>query len=94
MDQDLLKLEELSPSQLSEYIQKLIDTDFDALIRLLYRMDVNEQRLRAELQSEPTRPPSDVITILLIERMAARDKARSASKEQQRNHDIPEDERW
>lgn len=94
MDQDLLQLEELSPSQLSEYIQGLIDNDFDALIRLLYRMDVNEQRLRAELQSEPARQPSDVITILIIERMAAREKSRQLWKEQQKNNEIPEDEKW
>ncbi len=92
MDQDLLKLEDLSFEQLSGYIVGLIDNDFDALLRLLYRMDVNEDRLRADLTSEPTRNPGDTIALLIIERIAARDKARKEMTP--KNIDIPEDEKW
>jgi hypothetical protein len=40
-------------SQLSTYINGLIKNDFDKLIAYLYRIDVNEQKLKSLLQQNP-----------------------------------------
>jgi hypothetical protein len=92
MEQGLLKLEELSPAQLSDYIQGLIDRDFNSLLQLLYRLDVSEEKLRDSLNAEPEANPGDIIAQLIIERIAQRDKVRGAMKMD--INDIPEDERW
>jgi hypothetical protein len=58
MEQGLLKLEELSPAQLSDYIQGLIDRDFNSLLQLLYRLDVSEEKLRFHSMKTPKPIPA------------------------------------
>jgi hypothetical protein len=92
MEQGLLKLEELSPAQLSDYIQGLIDRDFNSLLQLLYRLDVSEEKLRSSLNENPEANPGDIIAQLIMERIAQRDKAKAEMKTD--NSNIPEEERW
>ncbi len=54
--------------QLSSYINDLINKDFNALIQLLYRVDVNEQNLKTLLKQHQDVDTSLLIADLIIER--------------------------
>ena len=54
--------------QLSSYINDLINKDFNALIQLLYRVDVNEQKLKTLLKQQQAVDTSLLIAALIIER--------------------------
>lgn len=87
---DATSLEELR-KKLSAYINQLINTDFEKLISLLYRIDVNETKLRNLLAASAGREAAQLITDLIIERQLQKIESRKNSKPQD---DIPEDERW
>lgn len=90
-DNELLKLEDLGPGQLAEFIHQLIDKDFSRLVQLLYRLDVSEAKLRSVLLEHPTGDAGEMIAQLILERIAQRDKNKQLFKQQ---GDIPEDEKW
>lgn len=87
---DATSLEELR-KKLSAYINQLINTDFEKLISLLYRIDVNETKLRNLLAASAGREAAQLITDLIIERQLQKIESRKNSKPQD---DIPEDEKW
>ncbi|MCA6449692.1 MAG: hypothetical protein IM584_03050 [Chitinophagaceae bacterium] len=90
-DNELLKLEDLGPEQLAEFIHQLIDKDFSRLVQLLYRLDVSEAKLRSVLLEHPTGDAGEMIAQLILERIAQREKNKQLFKQQ---GDIPEDEKW
>ncbi|HAP00568.1 MAG TPA: hypothetical protein DCQ93_01470 [Bacteroidetes bacterium] len=53
--------------KLIENISTLIDTDFEKLLWILYRVDVSEEKARALLALNPAQPAT-VLADLLIER--------------------------
>jgi predicted type IV restriction endonuclease len=55
-------------SQLTFLINELINKDFNALIQLLYRIDVNEQKLKTLLKQHQDVDTSLLIADLIIER--------------------------
>jgi hypothetical protein len=63
-------------SQLSAYINSLIKDDFDKLITYLYRIDVNEQKLKALLQQNADEDAGNIIATLIIERQQQKIKTR------------------
>jgi hypothetical protein len=86
-------------SQLSAYINQLIKSDFDKLIAYLYRIDVNEQKLKALLQQKPDEDAGNIIATLIIERQEQKIKSRQQFG--QRENDLPagqagfdEEEKW
>lgn len=90
-DNELLKLEDLGPEQLAEFIHQLIDKDFSRLVQLLYRLDVSEAKLRSVLLEHPTGDAGEMIAHLILERIAQREKNKQLFKQQ---GNIPEDEKW
>lgn len=54
--------------QLVAQIDHLINKDFQRLLAILYRVDVDEAKLRALLQSNPDRPAAETIADSIIER--------------------------
>jgi len=54
-------------SALATYINKLILNDFEKLVYLLYRIDINEKHIKQLLQ-EATTPAGETIAIAIIER--------------------------
>lgn len=90
-DNELLKLEDLGPEQLAEFIHQLIDKDFSRLVQLLYRLDVSEAKLRSVLLEHPTGDAGEMIAQLILERIAQKEKNKQLFKQQ---GDIPEDEKW
>lgn len=63
-------------SQLSAYINQLIKDDFDKLIAYLYRIDVNEGKLKSLLQQNPAEDAGNIIATLIIERQEQKIKSR------------------
>ena len=86
-------------SHLSSYINKLIKNDFDKLISYLYRIDVNEQKLKNLLQQSPQEDAGNLIATLIIERQ--QQKIKNRQQFSQRDNDLPagqagfdEEEKW
>ena len=86
-------------SQLSAYINSLIKDNFDKLITYLYRIDVNEQKLKSLLQKNPDEDAGNIIAILIIERQQQKIKFREQFS--QRENNLPagqagfdDDEKW
>jgi hypothetical protein len=54
--------------ELSIKINELINTDFEKLVQLLYRVDVDETKLKKILQENADTDAGKLIALLLIER--------------------------
>ena len=53
---------------LADQLNQMIRTDFSALVQLLYRIDINENRLRQLLQVNTGEDAGKIIARLIIER--------------------------
>jgi hypothetical protein len=78
--------------QLSVYLNNLIKNDFDKLIAYLYRIDVNEQKLKTLLMQKPDEDAGNIIATLIIERQEQKIKTRRQFT--QNNEDFNEEEKW
>ena len=77
---------------LAEHINDLIDHNFTKLVNLLYRIDVNESKLR-QMLAENAHDAGRIIAGLIIERQLQK----IASRERFSNRDensIDENEKW
>ena len=79
-------------TQLSAYINALIKNNFDKLITYLYRIDVNEQKLKSLLQKNPDEDAGNIIATLIIERQQQKIKTREQFS--QSNDKFDEEEKW
>ena len=77
--------------QLEEYVNELIQHDFPKLVELLYRVDINEKRIKELLAINQDANSAALIAGLLIERQLQK---RAWRQMQQPNTDIPDEERW
>ncbi|HEY5968339.1 MAG TPA: hypothetical protein VIU35_10185 [Chitinophagaceae bacterium] len=87
-----MKDHSLTKQALVEKINDLINTDFQKLVSILYRMDVSETKLKQLLNENPGTNAALIITDLLIERQA--EKIRSRQKFNKRDENISDDEKW
>lgn len=76
---------------LAAKINELVGRDFSALINILYRIDVSEQKVKQTLKDHPDADAGSLIAALIIERMLAKAKSRDNFKP---NSPIPDDEKW
>lgn len=72
-------------------INELITQDFDQLIRILYRLDISEQKLRDTLKKYEHDDAGYIIAQLIIERELQKMDSR---KKYKRNENIPDDDAW
>lgn len=79
-------------SHLTDYINELIKNDFDKLIAYLYRIDVNEQKLKLLLLQFPEEDAGKIIALLIIERQQQKIKTREQFSK--RGNDPDEEEKW
>ncbi len=77
-------------SQLISFINELINNDFNALIQLLYRVDVNEKKLKGILKQHQDVDASVLIADLIVERQLQK----IASKKQFKPKENNNDDRW
>ena len=88
---DKVSYEELE-ALLAEHINHLIKNDFEKLVGILYRIDINEQKLRTLLQQYKNEDAGKIISLMIIERQEQ--KIRSRQQFSRRDNDINEDEKW
>ncbi len=77
---------------LSAKINELILNDMEQLIRILYRIDVNEAKLRELLRQHPDQDAAAIMSRLIIERQLQKIRLRKAGGKQ--NPGTPDGERW
>ena len=73
------------------FINKLLHTDFEKLISILYRVDVNENKLKQVLKENPDTDAGVIIADLIFERQAQKIKSR---QEFRRDSTISDEESW
>jgi hypothetical protein len=77
--------------QLALHINYLINHDFEKLVYYLYRIDVNETKMRNLLDQREGEGAAGLIADLIIERQLQKIKSRVESNTRQH---IPDDEKW
>lgn len=90
----------LEPSQsyqqlrdtLSSQINRLINEDFEKLVFLLYRVDVDEARMRALLAEHGDKDSAQLLADLILERQLQKIKSRRDFS--QRDQPFSEEEKW
>ena len=78
--------------KLIDLLNELINKDFEALIQLLYRVDVNEKKIRAYLSEKTHEDAAAVLADLIIERQLQ--KIESRKNYRSGNDDNSNEERW
>lgn len=76
---------------LINHINQLLKNDLAALVQLLYRMDIAEEKLRYYLQQNNAEMASDIIAALMIERQLQKIESRRLFS---KKHYIPDEEKW
>ena len=84
--------EESLKEKLSFHINKLIQSDFNRLVSVLYRIDISESKLKLLLKEHPGRDAADIIAELIIERQLQKIKSRQEFYRNDKN--IKDDEKW
>jgi len=69
---------------LTKYIQELIDTDFQYFLWTLYKIDVNEKKVKDTIKKDPQNS-SEIIAKLIIERVKEKIITREKYKEEDEN---------
>ncbi len=87
-----LSLDELKKS-IADYIHPLITDNFNKLISLLYRLDINESKLKQLLADNPGKDAGIIIAELIIERQLQKIKSRQMFPKKGENN-IDENEKW
>ena len=77
---------------LGQNVNDLIVNDFQKLVSLLYRIDINEARLKGLLKEENHEDAGKVIADLIIERQLQKIKTRQQFK--QKDENISDAEKW
>jgi len=88
---DISILPTLTPEMLAKEVNEMIAHNFEGLIQILYRLDVSEQKLKAVLAANQQEDAGKLITAVILERLAQREKTRNSFTS---NPDIPEADRW
>jgi hypothetical protein len=76
---------------LADKINDLINTDFQKLVSILYRVDVSEPKLKKLLKENPNTDAGLLIADLMIERQAEKIRSRQENKP---DENISDDEKW
>ena len=77
--------------RLSEFINHLIQTNFQQLVLILYRVDVSENKLKQLLQKDSDEDAAVIISMLIIEREIQKINSRNLFRHK---NDICDEEKW
>jgi len=92
--QQILTIADLAVKRqvLADHINRLIESDFNRLVQALYRLDIDEHKLRRLLSAEPRTDAGILIADMILERQAQKQKSRELFS---RRDDIMNDEeKW
>lgn len=78
-------------NQLAARINHFIQNDFTGLINILYRVDIDELKLKQALQANPGEDAGQIIAKLIIERQLQKIETREKLR---RDSNIDEEEKW
>lgn len=78
--------------KLSAHINQLIQTDFQKLVVVLYRMDISENKLKLLLKENPGIDAGKIIAGLIIERQLQ--KINSRRQFRQRDTNMKDEDKW
>jgi uncharacterized protein YwgA len=78
--------------RLAQHITHLINTDFEKLVYYLYRIDVNENKMRMLLEKKEGEDAAGLIADLIIERQS--EKLKSRQEFRGRDNAIDDNEKW
>lgn len=67
-------------SLLRERIEFLLDHDFEKLLSLLYRIDVDETKAKSALVEKSDSKPAEVIAELILQRLIQKAKSRMSGR--------------
>lgn len=85
-----ISLEEIKV-MLTQHFSFLINNDLNRLFSLLYRIDINEKKLKTVLKENPEQDAAPLITELVIERQLQKIESRKKFK---RNENPGKEESW
>ncbi len=88
----VIQPEEMNRQWLAGKINDLLLHDFSRLVAILYRVDVNESKLKSLLKQHPGTDAGLIIADLLIERQL--EKKRSREQYRPSAGEIDENEKW
>ncbi len=81
--------------QLIVLVNELINKDFDALVQLLYRIDVYEKKVRLSLNQNTNEDAASIIADLIIERQLQKIESRKQFRENKTNEtNESNEEKW
>jgi hypothetical protein len=86
------KSKEKTREELISLINELINKDFQSLIQLLYRIDVNEKKIRHYLNENSDKDSAFVLADLIIERQLQ--KIETRKKFNQETDVMNDEEKW
>jgi hypothetical protein len=89
---EIKKGDELNRAWLAQKINELINHDFPKLVSILYRVDVDERKLRHLLSINAGKDAAPVIADLLIERQEQKKKWRDQYNHNKLSND--DEEKW
>jgi hypothetical protein len=78
--------------ELQAMVSQIMKTDFQKLVNILYRIDVNERKLKYLLQENVGEDAPVIIADLIIERQMEKIKSRKQYSRQ--DDDISDEEKW
>lgn len=94
-----LRLQTLSSSdeaslqeELATYVEDLIQHDFPLLVELIYRVDINESKLKAALQNAVGNNSALLIARMIIDRQI--EKITTRQQYVPKNPELNDDEKW
>jgi hypothetical protein len=89
---DIASFEQLNREELISTINDLIVTDFEKLVFVLYRIDVNEAKIKSLLATRTDTNAGELIADAIIERIQQKKVAKEIFKQQ--NHVESQEEKW
>ncbi len=90
MNHNLHNINKLSTKQLVITINQLLLNDFNALISILYKLDVSEEKLKKKLKENEQIPAAEIIAELIINREAEK----QAMRKQFKHYNDSNEEKW
>ena len=77
--------------KIADHVNELIQNDFQKLVNILYRIDINEPRLKLLLKENPNSDAGKIIADLIIERQIQKIRSR---REHRKDENISDEEKW
>jgi len=89
---DVAAFEQLNRQDLVNTINDLILHDFEKLVFVLYRIDVNEAKIKSLLATKTDTNAAELIADAIVERINQKKAAKELFKQHQ--HSASEEEKW